>query len=365
MKKRYILVLLLLLTFVAIGGVWYAHYHNRTPNTEATVAETIVAETPVQSDPVTVPDAENSEETTPDVSGTADETAQESTDDAEPAEEIAAREEDTSHESVVSLVTNDADDSAAEAIVMAILDEDDAADDAMAEALVKAVLEEDDTIDATDEAHARIFLDEDDETLYETDLIVDVTPTEAPVTDEADILTAPRGDVDGLLLTSEEAHEIYADAIPMRSVAVWRVMTWGLCRGFVNLPTAPGELARGFSYEFTARPWYAAMGTSWLSGFGGTLGRVAAGMADVMTLGYYGDTVLSEGFPDYVWQGMWRYPREPDPQEALIAPEYVEAYEEETTLYTEDVHIASPDETEDDTPTAPREPRAEMQFFEE
>jgi hypothetical protein len=85
------------------------------------------------------------------------------------------------------------------------------------------------------------------------------------------------------------------------------VMGFGLLRGFANLTMWPGELVRGFTYEYTAKKWYVAAGTSWLAGFGGGLSRMCAGLGDLLTGGYFGDVQLAKGYPDYVWQGDWVY----------------------------------------------------------
>ena len=92
-----------------------------------------------------------------------------------------------------------------------------------------------------------------------------------------------------------------------KTVDVFRASGRGLLRGGANLVTCPGELARGFTYEYTAKKWYVAAGTSLLAAFGGTGARLGAGAADIITLGVFGDVELVEGFPDYVWQGAWVY----------------------------------------------------------
>lgn len=146
------------------------------------------------------------------------------------------------------------------------------------------------------------------------------------------------GDVDGLQFTPEGAHDAYADTLSVRTVGTWRVMTWGLTRGFVNLPTAPAEFARGFTYEFSIRKWYEAAGTAWLSGLGGTMTRMSAGMADIFTGGYYGDTQLAEGYPDYVWQGDWAPDVTNDVEEIDITENedvYTESLAEDTSTSSE------------------------------
>ena len=114
--------------------------------------------------------------------------------------------------------------------------------------------------------------------------------------------------VPGLDLMSEAEYQKLTEPVVLRTTALWRVMGFGLWRGFANLTMWPGEIVRGFTYEFSSdREWYEAMGTSWLAGFGGGLSRMSAGMADILTLGYFGDTRLARGYPDFVWQGDWLY----------------------------------------------------------
>ncbi len=93
----------------------------------------------------------------------------------------------------------------------------------------------------------------------------------------------------------------------VKTVEVFHASGRGLLRGGANLVTCPGELIRGFTYEYTARKWYVAAGTSFLAAFGGTGARLCAGAGDIITLGTFGDVDLAEGFPDYVWQGAWIY----------------------------------------------------------
>ncbi len=90
-------------------------------------------------------------------------------------------------------------------------------------------------------------------------------------------------------------------------VPVWKVMGSGLIRGFANATLCPGEIVRGFTYEYTAKKWYYAVFTSGVAAIGGTMARMGAGMADIATLGYFGDIQLFKGFPEYVWQGDWKY----------------------------------------------------------
>lgn len=107
-----------------------------------------------------------------------------------------------------------------------------------------------------------------------------------------------------LELTPKEAHVKKPDK---DKVSLWKVMGSGLIRGFANLALAPGEIVRGFTYEYTAKKWYIAVFTSGVAALGGTMARMGAGLADVVTLGYFGDVQLVEGFPEYVWQGDWVY----------------------------------------------------------
>ncbi|MCX7847601.1 MAG: hypothetical protein N2595_06210 [bacterium] len=137
-------------------------------------------------------------------------------------------------------------------------------------------------------------------------------PLAAPVVPRAELGQArPTGAqpaaVPDLDLLSESAYQELT-APPMRTTALWRVMGFGLWRGFANLTLWPGELVRGFTYEFSSqRPWYEALGTSWLAGLGGGMSRMSAGVADIVTLGYFGDIRLARGYPDFVWQGDWFY----------------------------------------------------------
>jgi|GEM_PF-3068731 len=105
-----------------------------------------------------------------------------------------------------------------------------------------------------------------------------------------------------LELTAKEAHikKPAEDEVPL-----WKVMASGMLRGFANIALSPGELVRGFTYEFTARKWYYAIFTSGVEAVGGTMARMGSGLADIGTLGYFGDILLAEGFPDYVWEGDW------------------------------------------------------------
>jgi hypothetical protein len=122
----------------------------------------------------------------------------------------------------------------------------------------------------------------------------------------------PRGQVQRLEMMPEDQYRALPQAANVQTVSVWRVMSLGLGRGFCNITTWPAELVRGFSYEFTAREWYWALGTSWLAGLGGGVNRCCAGMADIFTCGYYGDIKLAQSesgqaYPDFVWQGDWVY----------------------------------------------------------
>jgi hypothetical protein len=109
-----------------------------------------------------------------------------------------------------------------------------------------------------------------------------------------------------LTLTPVTAHtEVQAETVVTASLG--RVMSFGLYRGFMNVILSPVELARGTSFEFSIRKWYFAFATMIPAGLGGTLSRIAAGMADISTLGFYGDTPLAEGYPDFVWQQDWTY----------------------------------------------------------
>ncbi|MBR5901050.1 hypothetical protein IKZ40_01745 [bacterium] len=114
----------------------------------------------------------------------------------------------------------------------------------------------------------------------------------------------PEDESVNLTMTPEEAHDQYI----LDSRPKWyKRVPWGLCRGFVNLVTCPGELGRGFTYSFGEYHWALAAPAGLVAGIAGTLGRCAAGCADILTLGLFGDRDLAENFPDYVWQGQWDY----------------------------------------------------------
>jgi len=109
-----------------------------------------------------------------------------------------------------------------------------------------------------------------------------------------------------LKLTPASAHKVVEPEVVVTST-VGKTMSFGLYRGFMNLISSPVELARGTSFEFSIRKWYFAFATMIPTGLGGTLSRLAAGMADIVTLGFYGDMPLAEGYPDFVWQEDWSY----------------------------------------------------------
>ena len=105
-----------------------------------------------------------------------------------------------------------------------------------------------------------------------------------------------------------EAEYIAEMQLPtINTVSVFNASGRGLLRGGANLITCPGELVRGFTYEYSARKWYVAAGTSFLAALGGTGARLCAGAGDIITLGAFGDMDLAKGFPDYVWEGAWVY----------------------------------------------------------
>ena len=107
-----------------------------------------------------------------------------------------------------------------------------------------------------------------------------------------------------LELTPKDAHAKKPDK---DQLPLWKIMGNGMMRGLANVVLAPGEIGRGFSYEYTAKKWYIAVFTSGVAALGGTMARMGAGFADVVTLGYFGDVQLVEGFSEYVWQGDWVY----------------------------------------------------------
>jgi len=115
-----------------------------------------------------------------------------------------------------------------------------------------------------------------------------------------------------LHMTPSDAHRQYQPPPARYTTSVWRVMGTGLARGLANTTMWPGELARGVTYESTAQEWYVAPGTAFLTGMGGGINRLCAGLGDLVTCGYFGDVQLAQGYPEYVWDGDWVYePRPP------------------------------------------------------
>lgn len=151
-----------------------------------------------------------------------------------------------------------------------------------------------------------------------------LAPPVVPSASSGGATTAPAGTVPGLDIMGEAEYGQLTQPA-MRTTALWRVMGFGLWRGFANLTMWPAEIPRGFTYEFSSdRAWYEALGTSWLAGFGGGLSRMSAGMADIITLGYFGDTRLARGYPDFVWQGDWLYRETLEPPTMHTADKRVE-----------------------------------------
>ncbi len=149
-----------------------------------------------------------------------------------------------------------------------------------------------------------------DKPLEEVDALTNGAPEDAMEVLPAEAeLTHWEEPLPELEMTPESAHVPRPPTV--QTVAVWRVMRSGLARGFANLTLSPGELVRGFTYEYSAKKWYVAAGTSLLAAIGGTGSRACAGAADVVTCGYFGDVQLAEGYPDYVWQGDWFCPHPP------------------------------------------------------
>jgi len=110
-----------------------------------------------------------------------------------------------------------------------------------------------------------------------------------------------------LEMEPEEKYIIKIQQPTVKTVRVFNASGRGFLRGGANLVTCPAELVRGFTYEYTARKWYIAVGSSLLAAVGGTGARLCAGAADIATLGAFGNVDLAEGFPDYAWQGAWVY----------------------------------------------------------
>ncbi len=122
--------------------------------------------------------------------------------------------------------------------------------------------------------------------------------------DKFEIETELKEETIDLELTAKEEHVKKPDK---DEVPLWKVMGSGMIRGFANIALSPGEIVRGITYEYTAKKWYYAVFTSGVAALGGTMARMGAGLADVITLGYFGDIQLAKGFPDYVWEGDWVY----------------------------------------------------------
>jgi len=118
---------------------------------------------------------------------------------------------------------------------------------------------------------------------------------------------APAENIVELEMEPEEDYIFESQQSTTKTVEVFNASGRGLLRGGANIVTCPAELIRGFTYEYTARKWYVAAGTSFLAALGGTGARLSAGVGDIITLGTFGDVDLVEGFPDYVWQGAWVY----------------------------------------------------------
>ena len=141
------------------------------------------------------------------------------------------------------------------------------------------------------------------------------TPTNTPVAAPVPMApavpslptTKPKPTAPSLTMPPEDRSRAMPPPQNVRTVSVAQVMCWGLGRGFCNITLWPAEFVRGFTYEYTAREWYVAMGTSWLAALGGGINRCCAGMADIFTCGYFGDIMLNKGYPDFVWQGDWLY----------------------------------------------------------
>ena len=93
----------------------------------------------------------------------------------------------------------------------------------------------------------------------------------------------------------------------VKTLPTYKIIGMGLTRSFANLTLGAGELARGITYEVSAKPWYLSMITWIPVGVGGILSRVCVGVADLVTFGYFGDIMIAPGYPDYVWQGDWLY----------------------------------------------------------
>jgi hypothetical protein len=146
------------------------------------------------------------------------------------------------------------------------------------------------------------------------DEIIETNVDAVNISNDADVANGttvkPNESVETKVELEMEPEEKYIFEIQQpttKTVQVFHASGQGFLRGVANLVTCPGELVRGFTYEYTARKWYVAVGTSFLAAFGGTGARLGAGAADIITFGTFGNVDLAEGFPDYVWQGAWVY----------------------------------------------------------
>jgi len=132
-----------------------------------------------------------------------------------------------------------------------------------------------------------------------------------------------------LTMTPEEAHDQYL----IESRPAWyKRFPWGLLRGFANMTTCVGELGRGFTYSFGEYHPAISVPVGLVTGLAGTVGRCGAGIADVATLGLFGDRDLAENFPDYVWEGQWAYGFYPDNQGSPARTESAPAVAEKEDL---------------------------------
>lgn len=186
-----------------------------------------------------------------------------------------------------------------------------------------------------------------DAAVKDSPAIVDPMKTKKPVSDleivtdmtpgtiTPDVGIDMKAKIPDLEMTPGAAHaEMYRESVTTSSVG--RVMAFGLYRGFANVVLSPVELARGSAFEFTIRKWYFAFATMLPAGIGGTLSRISAGMADIATLGMFGNKDLAEGYPDFVWQEDWSYHPDAPRVSTIISPSLVPLAVPEVDISSED-----------------------------
>ena len=145
-----------------------------------------------------------------------------------------------------------------------------------------------------------------------------------------------------LEMTPASAHAGMKDRGPAETASVARVMSYGLGRGLANVTMAPVELLRGPVFEFSMKKWYVAAATSLPAALGGTLSRMTAGLGDILSLGYFGDVQLAEGYPDFVWQEDWTYHPEAPAASTVLSPDTVPQTRPDTDIRSDDLLESEP-----------------------